>query len=152
MKDRILQFLASRSLSPTHFADLLKVQRSGVSHILAGRNKPSYDFITKMLLAFPGINAEWLLLGSGEMYKSAAEAAPQTLPLFEEPLPPSEATVKAEHPKETETGKNLKNDLATPPPGELSGLQHAAAKKTGKTVEAIAIFYTDKTFCVYQPE
>jgi hypothetical protein len=151
MKDRILQFLASKSLSPTHFADLLKVQRSGVSHILAGRNKPSCDFITKMLLTFPGVNAEWLLLGRGEMYKSAAGATPQTLPLFEEHLPQNEPDVKVDPPKEK--GENLKNDVEDVlPDGRLSGLQHIAAKKAGKTVEAITIFYSDKTFCVYQPE
>lgn len=151
MKDRILQFLASKSLSPTHFADLLKVQRSGVSHILAGRNKPSYDFIAKMLLTFPSINAEWLLLGRGEMYKSAAGATAQAqASLFEEHSPENEPTAKADTPKERD--KNIQTGVAGVVPDGLPELRRVAAPKTGKAVEAIAIFYADKTFCVYQPE
>lgn len=150
-----MQFLASKGLSPTHFADLLKVQRSGVSHILAGRNKPSYDFIEKMLLAFPNINAEWLLLGKGDMYKSAAGDTPQTLSLFENPTE-NDAAAKEEPPKEQDKNANSNAGDVNPNPNsnpnEPVALQHIAAQKAEKTVEHIAIFYTDKTFCVYQPE
>jgi transcriptional regulator with XRE-family HTH domain len=57
-------------LSATKFADEIEVQRSGISHILSGRNQPSYDFMVKILTRFADINAEWLILGKGAMLKS----------------------------------------------------------------------------------
>jgi len=56
-------------LTATRFADEIGVQRSGISHILSGRNQPSYDFIVKTMHKFPGINIEWLLTGKGIMVK-----------------------------------------------------------------------------------
>ncbi len=73
MKDRLQQFLTLEQLSPARFADILGVQRSGLSHILSGRNKPGFDFISKMLQKFPQINSEWLLTGKGKMYKEVRD-------------------------------------------------------------------------------
>ena len=56
-------------LSPSQFADKLGVQRSGVSHLLSGRNKPSFEFINKMLVTFPKINPDWLITGNGKAYR-----------------------------------------------------------------------------------
>ncbi|MFA6895104.1 MAG: helix-turn-helix transcriptional regulator [Bacteroidales bacterium] len=69
MNRRLHQFLELEELSPARFADMMGIQRSGISHILSGRNKPSFDFIQKMLLKFPNLNADWLLLGKGKPYK-----------------------------------------------------------------------------------
>ncbi|MDD2595609.1 MAG: helix-turn-helix transcriptional regulator [Bacteroidales bacterium] len=69
MNKRIQRFLELEDLTPAKFADIMGIQRSSVSHILAERNKPSFDFIEKMLLKFPNINAEWLILGKGRPYK-----------------------------------------------------------------------------------
>jgi plasmid maintenance system antidote protein VapI len=150
MKDRILQFLALESLSPTRFADHLGVQRSGVSHILAGRNKPSFDFIEKMLLTFPNINAEWLLLGKGEMYKTSTKAALQTLSLFEDSSSQKEAAV---HTASTnERNGNEKIGMEKEKTDKPLALQQITAQKPEKTVEGITIFYSNKTFCVYRPE
>ncbi|MFO7755820.1 MAG: helix-turn-helix transcriptional regulator [Bacteroidales bacterium] len=70
MKDRIQQFLRSENKSSSKFAEEIGVQPSGVSHVLSGRNKPSLDFILKMLNTYPSVNTDWLLFGKGEMYKS----------------------------------------------------------------------------------
>lgn len=69
MEDRLLKLLDTEQLSSAKFADLIGVQRSSVSHILSGRNKPSFDFLQKTLKAFPMINADWLILGEGNMYE-----------------------------------------------------------------------------------
>ena len=71
-------------MSPARFADEIGVQRSSISHIISGRNKPSYDFIMKILDRFKGINAEWLLTGVGSMIKGQqtpenTEQIPQSL-------------------------------------------------------------------------
>lgn len=67
MKERIIKFLSINNLTSTKFADVVGVQRSSISHILSGRNKPSFDFIEKMLIAYPDLNAQWLITGKGNM-------------------------------------------------------------------------------------
>ena len=69
MNKRLQQFLDLENLSPARLADLLGVQRSGVSHILSGRNKPGFDFIQKLLTKFPALSADWFLTGKGKPYK-----------------------------------------------------------------------------------
>lgn len=69
MKERLLQLLEMEQLTSSKFADLIGVQRSSISHILSGRNKPSYDFLYKTLESFPGLNAAWLMQGKGPMYE-----------------------------------------------------------------------------------
>ena len=55
--------IESHKLSAGVFADKIGVQRSNVSHILSGRNKPGFEFLEKVLLAFPKVQAHWLLTG-----------------------------------------------------------------------------------------
>ena len=69
MNNRLQQFLEFENLTPARLADMLGVQRSGLSHILSGRNKPGYEFIHKLLTRFPAINAVWLITGKGKPYK-----------------------------------------------------------------------------------
>ena len=69
MVNRILKILKEENLTASQFADLIDVQRSSMSHILSGRNNPSLDFVHKILKAFPLINTDWLMSGTGEMYK-----------------------------------------------------------------------------------
>lgn len=70
MVNRILKILKEENLTASQFADLIDVQRSSMSHILSGRNNPSLDFVNKLLKAFPLIDTDWLMSGTGEMYKS----------------------------------------------------------------------------------
>ena len=70
MHDRLKQFLTMEGLSPARFAEVMGIQRSGISHLLSGRNKPSFEFLEKMMTAYPDINPEWLILGKGRPYKS----------------------------------------------------------------------------------
>jgi transcriptional regulator with XRE-family HTH domain len=51
--------------SPSSFAEKIGVQRSSISHILSGRNKPSLDFILKILSAYPEVELYWLINGKG---------------------------------------------------------------------------------------
>jgi transcriptional regulator with XRE-family HTH domain len=67
MKERIEKIIETEQLSASKFADALGVQRSNISHILNGRNKPSLELVNKILDRFPAINADWLLLGKGDM-------------------------------------------------------------------------------------
>ncbi len=70
MKERLVQLMSHLGLTAARFADEIGVQRSGISHILSGRNQPGYDFILKTLLKFPDIDSNWLLTGRGDMLKT----------------------------------------------------------------------------------
>lgn len=69
MNTRLQQFIAAENISQAQFADSINVARAGISHILAGRNKPSYDFLTSLISRYPKLNIEWLMFGKGKMYK-----------------------------------------------------------------------------------
>lgn len=71
MNVRLKQFLAAENISQSQFADAIKVVRASVSHVLSGRNNPSYEFIRAIMLSYPHLNMEWLLVGKGKMYKEA---------------------------------------------------------------------------------
>lgn len=76
MNERLVQFLSLEQLSPARFADILGIQRSGISHILSGRNKPSFEFLEKIILKYPQLNLEWLITGKGKVYKEILKANP----------------------------------------------------------------------------
>lgn len=63
VRDRIKMIIESQRLTAGAFADKIGVQRSNVSHVLGGRNKPSFEFLEKLLQAFPRVSAQWLLTG-----------------------------------------------------------------------------------------
>lgn len=67
MNSRISLVLKAKNITPAQLADEIGVQRSGISHILNGRNKPSLEFIQKLLKRYPDISMPWLLLGEGPM-------------------------------------------------------------------------------------
>ena len=74
MNTRLKQFLAAENISQAQFADSINVVRASVSHVLAGRNNPSYDFIKAIMDNYPQLNIEWLILGKGKMYKEKPSA------------------------------------------------------------------------------
>ena len=81
MNTRLQQFLAAENITQAQLADSLNVARAGVSHILAGRNKPSYDFLRALMQHYPGLNVEWLMFGKGKMYRdSSSEQQPAPAP------------------------------------------------------------------------
>lgn len=59
-----------KSISAGELSSRLDVQRSNISHILNGRNKPGASFIEKFLVSFPDLNARWLLTGIGKMVEA----------------------------------------------------------------------------------
>jgi transcriptional regulator with XRE-family HTH domain len=75
MNGRLQQFLLAENISQSQFADRIGVGRASISHILAGRNKPGYEFLENLARAYPNLNLEWLLLGKGKMYKTSPDAA-----------------------------------------------------------------------------
>ena len=86
MENRIQKIIDKQGISLNAFAQEIGVNRSTVSHILTGRNKPSVEVLQKILKRFPELSSDWLLLGYGGMYakKESSEAhlsAQQTVPV-----------------------------------------------------------------------
>ncbi len=69
MNRRLQTILDIEHLSASQLADALGIQRGGISHLLSGRNKPSFDFLERILRKFPEISAEWLITGNGKPIK-----------------------------------------------------------------------------------
>ena len=168
LKDRILRFLNKENISSTRFADEIGVQRSSVSHILSGRNKPSFDFIQKILSNYTNLHADWLIMGKGEMYKDQLDtkASSTTLSPLESNIP-VQAVPKVENAAPTGSNNNLfshdskPEDISkveTEPISSYSKKPDIFTEKkveptsNEKQIEKILVFYTDKTFSEYKPE
>lgn len=82
MNNRLKQFLAAENISQSQFADSIDVVRASVSHVLSGRNNPSYDFIKAIMKSYPSLNMEWLILGKGKMYKEQSNKQEESDSLF----------------------------------------------------------------------
>ena len=129
MNARLKQFLEMESLSPARFCEMMGIQRSGLSHLLSGRNNPSFEFIQKMLSTFPTINADWLLLGKGKPYKEFSTASEPTREkqgvLFE--------------------NEDFEQQNPTPEPPE-NPIFEDEQPPIGRKIDRIVIFYNDGTF------
>jgi DNA-binding XRE family transcriptional regulator len=72
MENRIQNIIEKYSLSSNAFAQEIDVNRSTVSHILSGRNKPSIEVLQKILKRFPEVSPNWLLLGQGSIFDTSS--------------------------------------------------------------------------------
>ena len=70
MIERILELMRMKSMTFSQLADTLGVQRSGISHFVSGRNKPSLEFILKILNQFQDVNPDWLLFGKEPVFRN----------------------------------------------------------------------------------
>ncbi|MDA7559084.1 helix-turn-helix domain-containing protein, partial [Flavobacteriaceae bacterium] len=62
---RLKKIMTYYNENATSFSEKIGVQRSSISHILSERNKPSLEFILKVLSSYQEINLYWLLNGQG---------------------------------------------------------------------------------------
>ena len=61
---RIENIIQSNELSASSFAEKIGVQRSSISHIMSGRNKPSLEFLIKITEVFPKTSLSELVYGA----------------------------------------------------------------------------------------
>ncbi|MDX9882888.1 MAG: helix-turn-helix transcriptional regulator [Prolixibacteraceae bacterium] len=154
MNERIRHFMESQGLSPSELADTIGVQRSNVTHVLKGRNNPSFPFIEKLLKKYPKLNAKWLLMGEGEMLEGKP-VFPSNL--FDQGHENPAKTVVPEKKKEElqEEGAAVypmvdkKREKAPVRQEEKPILGDMGTKE--KTIERVMVFYSDQTFRVYNP-
>lgn len=80
---RLEKILRYYDLSASVFADKIKVQRSSISHLLSGRNKPSLEFVLKVIKTFPEVNLYWLLNGKGTFPPPSTNLSKTTAPTLD---------------------------------------------------------------------
>ncbi len=159
MKDRIQLIMQSRQLTSARFADDLGVPRSTISHILSGRNKPSLEFVMKVLDSYPEVTAEWLLygkgdapdVGSGGLFVGHAEATGAGERM-------EDAYASGE---ETEEDGTEGDDVVQGASGHQAAVSGRKAKHGGITAtrqampdmppEKVLVFYPDGTFSCHYP-
>ncbi len=158
MRDRIERLMKELELGTSGLAEQTNIKPSSISHVLSGRNKPGFEFIQKLLQAFPDLNARWFLTGVGEMYSASKNLK----------LPNKE--VKS---NEKDLFTNVKNE-ATPPSSsrdsnisstpmqgdekkqpEKENINDKITNSTHQTgnseIERIVLFYRDGRFKEYHP-
>lgn len=69
MKDRLFEIIENLNITPAEFADTIGISRSAVSSIKTGRTLPTLGIVAKIINAYPQISTDWLVLGTGSMYR-----------------------------------------------------------------------------------
>lgn len=133
---RLERIISHYDLTASAFAERIGVQRSSISHLLSGRNKPSLEFVLKVTSSFPEVNLEWLLLGVGDFISDSNK----------------NHSKRDEH----EGTDELRIEI---PASESSYIEPSSpAKKNMEyklsevTLERIVFFYSNGTFSTYRPE
>ena len=144
MNKRLQQFLAAENISQAQFADTIGVARASISHILAGRNKPGFDFIESTARHFPALNLEWLITGRGRMYNSAKTAPDGPAGPISPLADTADDTLFTE--PEYRTEKPL-SPLAEPQKTFNNSLDKITQSfDNQKTITKVIIYYSDNTF------
>lgn len=120
---RLKMIIAYYHLSASSFADKIGVQRSSISHLLSGRNRPSLDFVLKTVKEFEEVELYWLLNGKGTFPNVVIANNPLTINV---PVKDKDAL---------KTNKNIDEPVII--------------SNANKTIERIVLFYTDGTFKEY---
>ena len=168
MKDRIKQLMEAQHMTQQVFADFLGINPATLSGIFNDRTKPTLNIVEAVKKKFPDINLDWLMFGSGSMFRSAS-ATPSATP----PLSVSEST--PQHPRQPQTAEIWSQEQlidfgAAPsptPPVQLSQGPHYNSvrntrsdygredlkifDKSMRRVTEIRVYYDDQTWESFVP-
>lgn len=179
MNERLAQFMKLEGLTAVKFAEIMEVQPSSISHLLSGRNKPNFEFISRILLRFPQLNPDWIINGIGPVYKSKPEPSVGNItnvnidkvtnvnqPIKDENQDKESSIITDNPPQEQLSGPVLPNDdlftnvnASNPvephldPDISLERDSHASdvvSIPPTKSIERIVIFFSDGSFKSYQ--
>lgn len=149
MREKLLDLMKSEGLKPSQLAEILGINPAGISHILAGRNKPGFDLIQKILRRFPRINPDWLLLDSDRMYRDTVDESSQ-------PKAPASASRSVGGGDlfdivESRASDSAPRQMTEASPGSRQTLPQPPTFRTDAPIERIIIFYADHSFESYTP-
>lgn len=174
MIERVQLIIKAKNLTASQFADEIGIQRSGMSHVLTGRNNPSLEFVQKILRRYPEIDTNWLIFGNGSMYSEnlLANANIKVLPdketavsdgndLFSALVPDSGKKTTLEIVPEIERKASENKNIIRDPPLIIPSQEMAKetysspgteiSKPKGK-VDKIILFYSDNSFEEFLPQ
>ncbi|MGB1211010.1 MAG: helix-turn-helix domain-containing protein [Lacinutrix venerupis] len=117
--------------SASSFAEKIGVQRSSISHILSGRNKPSLEFVLKVLSSFPEVELYWLMNGKGN-FPSGKNSEPQI---------EKKSTVQNQNLFSSSENENAQNEIT---------VEKIISSNSKKEIERIIIFYKDGSFSNFE--
>ncbi len=146
---RIQKIMDFYGISASAFADYMGVGRSSISHILSGRNKPSLDFVMKIVDAYTDVDMQWLLYGKGSFPKPEKTPIHEKTPSSETddisnvasaPITASDQDLFSQAVPEKEIALQNTPPLEKIPPSVF----------TENNINRIVIFYTDGTFESYE--
>lgn len=118
---RLQKIIDFYDLNATSFSEKITFNRSTISHLLSGRNKPSLEFVIKVLEAFPEVDLYWLLNGKGSFPTNSIK----------------------------QSRKNNSSGPQSDIPEPIQVIQDSDKPITTKAIERIVIFYKDGTFSQY---
>lgn len=127
LNNKIKQILVTKSLTPSLFADKIGVQRSSISHILSGRNKPSFEIIQKIVKCYPDLGFDWLMDDSKTELNSSIS---------------DEYSSR----KVADSNVNMVNNSIT-----NNANLNSFINMDGKKVNKIVVFFADNSFAEYTP-
>ena len=124
---RLNEIMVNNNLNSASFAEQIGVQRSSVSHVMSKRNKPSLDFILKIVNSFEEVTLDWLL--------------------FDNNLKPSSSSKSDSKFVKSEIDSDLKKL-----PNVLTNKQSPMEIKTNSDVVQIIQIYKDGSFLTFSPK
>ena len=136
---RLQTFFTTYNLTAAAFADAIAFNRSTISHLVSGRNKPSIDFILKVVEVYPAVSLEWLLTGKGQMLK--AESLDTVNHTTEKSIPTE--TVQRPTLFDDDSQQKIHNPIQNT--ASLGVSSHV----TNADLEKIILLYADGSFRVY---
>lgn len=141
INDRLRILMDNFQLSSSQFADTLEIQRSAISHLLSGRNKPSILILEKIINKFPDVDIDWLITGKGNVLK------------LEKTIKQEESIITKEENPEINLfhqGDNQGNiDEMVPRVQEDEIIKTA---KKDDSIEKIILIFRDKSFEILRPK
>lgn len=147
MKEKFQQFMIQEGLNASRLAEMLGIQPAAISHLLSGRNKPSFDLLQKLFHKFPRLNPDWLLLDSDQMYRPTGTA--ESLHEQQETLFPVSADTNSLDKISENRGRvgqlhesARESNISDQSVGEFI----SSHSRDGMQIERIVVFYSDKTF------
>lgn len=139
--EKILEYY---SLSASSFADKIGVQRSSMSHLLSGRNKPSLDFVLKITDVFPEVDLYWLLLNKGNFPKDESTKILKTENSNKSDISNFSPELFDQSTRESKKEAFIENESQN-----LIETSFNNGNQYNSVVEKIVVFYTDGTFKQY---
>ena len=147
MKEKLEIIRANENMNASELAKKLGVEASAISHIRSGRNKPSFDFVVKILAAFPHINPDWLLLDRGPYERDGMvtpiDSSKESKPVSDVTPSPGVTLFDA-----------VDNTPLSEPQSEVRNVDIPALSRcssSDKAVQRIIVLYSDNSFDSYLP-